>query len=203
MIIESSFKQGSISWHKARLQSVGSTGLSKIITNAKCERSESRAAYILEKAGDIISQDSKPIFQTWEMKWGHKYEPEARNLFSLANSIEISQCAMIFSDDLKRWHISPDGFNEDIEIGLEIKCPQIKEFKRTKKANKMPTKHILQVQSSLALTGFKSWYFMSFFPGLHPFMTRVDRDEEKIKIIKAEVRIFLRDLDKEIEELRK
>ena len=202
MIIETGFEQGSIEWHGARIDSIGGTGLSKIITNAKAERSGSRPDYIEEKAGDIISRDTKPNFQTWEMKWGHKYEPKARELFSIVNRIEVDTCAMIFFDETRSWHISPDFFNEKERFGGEIKCPQIKEYRRTIKANKLPTKHILQCQAGLALTGWDRWKFMTYFPGLKPFVVNVERDEPLIKTIKAEVKIFLRDLNSLIEELK-
>lgn len=202
MIIERSFDQGSPEWHEARIDSVGGTGISKIITNGKLERSKSRDDYLLTKAGAIISRETGPTFQAWEMKWGHKYEPEAREVFSFAYDIEIETCAMIFFDDTKSWHISPDGFNSDRRIGLEIKCPQLKEFKHTIDGGKVPTKHFLQCQTGLALTGYDNWYFVSYFPGLKPFIRKVDRDESAIKIIKAEVKIFLKDLQKLIKEMQ-
>jgi predicted phage-related endonuclease len=202
MIIEKSFDQGSEEWHAARIDSIGGTGISNIITNGKLERSKSREDYLLEKAGEIISRQAKPNFQSWEMKWGHMYEPEARDLFSFTQGIEVETCAMIFYDESRSWHISPDFFNLEKEIGGEIKCPQLKEFKATVDGTKLPTKHILQCQTGLALTGFKKWAFMSYFPGLKPFITWVDRDEVAIKIIKAEVSIFLKDLNKLVEEMK-
>ena len=202
MIIETGFSQGDKEWHRARIDSIGGTGLARIITNKNADRSDSRPGYLFEKAGEIISRDPKPTFQTWEMRWGHKYEPEARSLFEFIDGIELSQCAMIFSDESKTWHISPDGHNEEMKIGFEVKCPQIKEFRKTKRGNKLPTKHILQVQTGLALTGWDKWYFMSFFPNLSPFIVEVKRNESLIKIIKAEVNIFRRDLNNLIKELK-
>ena len=202
MIIETSFNLGDKFWHNARIESVGGTGLSKIITNKKLERSDSRPDYLLKKAGGIISRDVEPTYQNWPMKWGHKYEPEAREVFEMALGLKVDTCAMIFADEQKCWHVSPDGHNEKERFGLEIKCPQLKEFKKTVSHNKVPTKHNLQCQSGLALTGWDHWWFISFFPGLKPFIKKVERDEETIKIIKVEVKLFLRDLHNLINELR-
>ena len=201
MIIETSFEQGDTEWHEARLKSIGSTGISKIITS-RGERSKSRDDYLIDKASQIITGQKKQIFQTYEMLWGHTYEPESRSLFEFIHGIELSQCAMIFKDDSRRWHISPDGFNEGIRIGFETKCPQLKEFEKTVDGGKLPTKHILQVQSGLALTGWDTWGFMSFFPGLKPFIIEVKRDERLISIIRAEVNLFLKDLDARIKKLK-
>ena len=193
MIIENSFKQGDPEWHEARLDSVGGTDLSKIITS-KGERSKSRDDFIIEKASQIITRKSKPLFPTYEMKWGTEHEPEARTLFEFIHDIELTECAMIFSDEKRNWHISPDGFNEDLKIGFETKCPQLKQFKATRDGNKLPTEHILQVQASLALTGWGKWWFMSYFPGLKPFIIEVERNETLISIIHKEIKLFHEDL---------
>ncbi len=200
MIIENSFEQGDQKWHDARIDSVGGTGLSKIITNKKLERSKSRDDYLLEKAGGIISREIEPTYQSWAIKWGHKYEPIAREVFEMTMGFKIDTCAMIFADEQRNWHVSPDGHRVKDGFGLEVKCPQLKEFRRTVAENDIPTKHILQCQSGLALTGWDYWWFMSFFPGLKPFIKKVYRDEEAIKIIKVEVKLFLRDLNELIED---
>lgn len=202
MIIENSFKQGDPAWHDARIDSVGGTGLARIITNKKAERSDSRPDYLLEKAGEIISRNPKPNFEKWEMKWGHKYEPEAITVFESAKKVRVETCAMIFFDEARNWHISPDFFSSDGRFGGEVKCYQLKAYMKCLEDNKLPTKHILQVQTGLALTGWDFWWFISYFPGLKPFIVKVERDEHLIKIIKAEVRIFLRDLNNLIKELK-
>ena len=97
MIIETGFNQGDPEWRKARMKSIGGTGISKIITT-KGVRSKSRDDYLLEKASQHITGKLKPIFQTYEMLWGHTYEPESREFFEFVKGIELSQCAMIFAD---------------------------------------------------------------------------------------------------------
>jgi len=201
MIIENSFNQGEPEWHEAKLDSIGGTDISKIITT-KGKRSESRENFLVEKASQIISRRSKPLYANYEMQWGNEHEPSARRLFEFRKSIPLSECAMIFNDEKRNWHISPDGFNEEKEVGYETKCPQLKEFMMTKKDNKLPTKHILQVQTSLAITGWPSWWFMSYFPGLKPFMVEVERDEDLIKIIKIEVRLFHKDLQELVKKIK-
>lgn len=201
MIIETSFDQGSPEWHDARIDSLGGTDIAKIITS-KGERTKSRDDFVTEKASQIITRRSKPLFPTYEMKWGTEHEPQARKVFEFSEDIKLSECAMIFSNEKRNWHISPDGFNEELEVGWETKCPQLKEFIATKNGDKLPTKHKLQVQTSLALTGWNKWWFMSYFPGLKPFIIEVERDEALIKTIKVEIRMFHNDLYKLIEELK-
>jgi len=202
MIIETGFKQHDTEWYEARLSSIGATGISKIITS-KGVRSKSRSDYLYEKASQLLTGQSKPLFQTYEMKWGNDYEPEARELFSLLKDTEIEECAMIWNNEAKSWHVSPDGYGSfEKTFGLEIKCPMLKTHDGYLESGTLPTAYKLQVQSSLALTGWESWYFMSYFPGVTPLIIEVKRDEELIKIIKAEVKIFLRDLNTLIERLK-
>ena len=199
MIIENSFEQGSPEWLSARMESIGGTGISKLITS-KGARSKSRQDYLYSKASQRLTGKSKSIFQTYEMSWGHEHEPDARDIFSITKGVEVKPCAMIFADDKRNWHISPDGYMED--AGLEIKCPQLKAYDKYVSGGVLPTEHILQVQSSLALTGLEYWNYMVYFPGLVPMILKIERDEDLIKIIKAEVIIFNRDLEKLITKLK-
>jgi len=199
MLIETDFIQGSDEWHAARKKSIGGTGIQKIITS-RGDRSKQRGDYLYEKASQILTGKSKPLFKTYEMQWGNDHEPEARDLFSLIKNVTVLECAMIWADESKSSHVSPDGYFDD--TGLEIKCPMLKNHIKYLEAEKLPTAYKLQVQSSLALTGWGSWWFMSYFPGVKPFIMEVERDEDLIRIIKAEVKIFLRDLNTLIEELK-
>lgn len=200
MIVEKSFSQGSDEWLQARLGSVGGTGISKIITS-KGERSKSREGYLLEKASEIITgKSSKPNFKTWEMQWGHDHEPEARDVFSFARDVEVEQCAMIWEDEKKQSHVSPDGYFT--KEGLEIKCYQLKRFREVRKAKKLPTDHILQVQKGLAVTTWERWWFMAYFPNLKPFIIPVERDEKLIRTIKVEEALFIEDLEELVTELK-
>ena len=202
MIIENSFSQGDKEWYDARIDSVGGTGLSKIITNVSANRSASRAEYLIEKAGDIISRNPRPSYSSWEMKWGLKYEAAAREMFSFIMGLEVKTCAMIFYNEKRNWHISPDFYNDDLKFGGEIKCYQLKGFLEVQKKNKMPSKHNLQIQAGLALTGWDYWYFVVYFPNLIPLIFKIERDEALIKIIKAEVNIFNKELEALIKKLK-
>ncbi len=199
MIIENSFEQGSQEWHEARMKSIGSTGLKKIITT-KGARSKSRQDYLYAKASQHLTGRTKTLYQTYELAWGHEHESAARDIFSIIKDIEVKTCGMIFSDENRNWHISPDGYMED--SGLEIKCPQLKAYDKYVSGGVLPTEHILQVQSDLALTGFDHWWYLVYFPSLLPMILKIERDEELIKIIKAEVNLFNRDLQTLIKKLK-
>lgn len=201
MIIEASFEQGTTEWHEARLKSIGGTDIEKIITSTG-KPSKQRESFLYDKASQIITGRCKPIFETYEMKWGHEYEPEARVLFQAIMGIKTKQCAMIFEDENRNNHVSPDGIVPELRIGLEIKCPQLKAHHEYLQKQTVPTKYKLQIQKSLAITGWLQWYFVSYFPGIKPLIIPVERDEELITTIKAETSAFLVDLNNLLTELR-
>jgi len=203
VIIEKGFVQGSDEWNEARNPSIGGTGIDNIITPSG-ERSKSRDKYLIEKASAIISGKTKPIFQTFEMKWGHEYEPIARDIFSEMFFIDIETCAMMWADDLKRSHVSPDGYALiSNPFGIEIKCYQLPHFLEVKEKNEVPRIHFLQIQKGLAITGWDKWYFMCYFPNLEPIIIPVERDEKLIRIIKIEEALFIEDLDALVKKLKR
>ena len=192
MIIERSFSQNTPEWDNARLWSVGGTGISNIITSTG-QLSKSRENYLIEKASQRLAGYCKPVYPSYEMKWGTDHEQEARDIFSFIHDVEVDTCAMIFADENRNWHISPDGLLEN--SGIEIKCPMLKTHLKYLECGALPTEYRLQVQSSLALTGFDRWWFMSYFPKVEPLIIHVERDEKLIQIIKDEVSRFNEELD--------
>ena len=69
----------------------------------------------------------------------------------------------------------------------------------------MPTKHIPQMQWQMACTG-RAWCdFVSYDPRLpehlRMFVKRVDRDNDYIKMLEAEVTLFLSELEEKLSKL--
>jgi len=201
MIIENSFKQGDTAWHEARLNSIGGTGISNIITSTG-QPSKSRGKFLYEKASQRITGKAKPIFTTYEMQWGLDHEADARDLFSLIKGFEVEECAMMWADEKKENHISPDGFNLERKEGLEIKCPQLQTHVGYLDKGVLPIAYRLQVQSSLALTGWECWQFMSYFPEIEPLIIPIHRDEKLITVIKNETERFLEDVNNLVTKLK-
>lgn len=194
-------EQGSPEWHALRCGSVGGTGMSKIITS-KGERSESRENYLWQIAQEIIEGKS---LESWKgnayTNRGKELEAEARAMFAYENNIELKEVAMIKHNSLY-FHVSPDAIFTDETCGYEVKCFGLQEYHDCKKKGILPTKNKLQVQTSLALTGWESWWFHVYFPTLEPLYLKIERDEALIKIIKAEIRLFCREVDRLIEEVK-
>lgn len=200
MIVETGFEQGSPEWHQARCGNPGATGVKQIITSSG-KLSTQREAFLYRMAAESIEGSKTDGFKSEAMKRGSRLEPKAKSLFSLTQKVLVDECAMIYPDESKRWHISPDGIMPDREEGLEIKCPELKNHDKYLTKGVCPTEYRLQVQASMAVTGYKRWWFVSYFPGTKPLIIPVDRDEKLISIILEEMDRFISDLDAMIERL--
>lgn len=193
MIIESSFEQGSPEWHKARTGNPGATGFSSIITSTG-KPSKQREKYLYQIAEERIEGSKPDTFQSYYMLRGTQLEPEARELFEMLQNVSVTQCAMVYPDERKEYHISPDGLIPELERGLEIKCPALQTHDKYLTGGVLPTEYRLQVQGSLMVTGYDVWWFMSYFPGVKPFIIPVERDENLISILRDEMESFIEDL---------
>jgi len=193
--------QGEEEWHQKRAGNPGATGISNIITSTG-KPSTSREKYLYQMAEETITGTKKKSYSNDAMQRGIDLEPEARAVFSSTKRIEVEQVGMIYADDDKRYHISPDGIMQSLGKGLEIKCPSLMVHDKYCEKGICPTEYRLQVQTSLMVTGFDSWFFMSYFPGLNPFIIEVQRDERLISVIFEEIEAFICDLDSLVARLK-
>jgi len=201
IVIETGFKQHDPEWYAAMVANIGATGVKSIVTSSG-KRSESREKYLWTMAEESLTGVKRPFYPTYDMKVGTAREPEARSVFEGFIGETVGQCAMIYPDEKKLWHISPDLIMPWRKEGGEIKCRSLIVFEKHKKKGVLPTEDKLQIQTSLACTQWDAWWYISYFPGLAPMILRIERDESLIKIIRAEIRIFLRDLTELLTELK-
>ena len=118
---------------------------------------------------------------------GHKYEGEARAHFEISTGLITNEVGFRLSEFSNLVGCSPDALIIDDEGeycgGLEIKCPYNSNNQtRYIRDGKLPEKYKLQVHGSMAVTGFKYWYFMSYHPGMALFIIKVERDEFTDKV---------------------
>lgn len=206
LIIEKDFMQGSPEWHQARIGNPGASEFSKIVSGS-CKISGSRDNFIIEMAQEVLLGEKQNTYQTKEMAHGNKYEPDAREVIESIKNLSFDQCAMMYPDQDKRYHVSPDGYNEEHQILIEIKCPMLKAFMEYKeKIGKdykwIPSQYRVQCQGQLMVSGYKYLFFVVYFPGLAPLIVTVDRNEKLISMLSDELNRFIEDMDKTINTLR-
>lgn len=193
------YEQRSEEWFAACCGNVGASSISNIITT-KGEPSKSRDDYMMTLAAERITGRSEVGFTTQAMLNGIEREAEARMLFEMAHDVEVQQVGLIYKDDRKLCHCSPDGLIGDKE-GFEVKNPMSKNHCKYLLANKLPTEYFCQVQFSLYVSERENWWFMSHYPGLKPLILKVERDEVWIGKCERELNAFNEELLAMVERL--
>lgn len=193
-------EQGSPEWCQARCGNPGASGFSNIITSTG-KPSSSRQKYLYKLAGEIITGEKPESYKSAAMQRGTELEPEAREVFEFIHG-PVQQCGLIYPDHSTDYHISPDGIMPEKSEGLEIKCPTLPVAVEYLDKGCLPTEYKIQVQGSLMVTGYKAWWFMSYYPGLKPLILKIERDEALIKQIQDSVEKFCADLQKLVERLK-
>jgi putative phage-type endonuclease len=193
-------EQRSPEWFDAICGNVGASQIDKIITT-KGEPSKSRTDYMMTLAAERITGRGEVGFITQAMLNGIEREAEARSLFEMAKGVEIAQVGLVYKDEDKLCHCSPDGLIGD-DAGFEVKNPMSKTHVKYLLDGKLPTEYFCQVQFSLYVTERETWWFMSHYPGLKPLMIEVRRDEKWIDKCDTELKLFNDQLDDMVRKLQ-
>jgi putative phage-type endonuclease len=199
-IIIDSYRQGDPLWFQARLGNPGASSISKIITT-KGLPSKQAEELKYQLAGEIIAGKHEETYQSAHMLNGLAREAEARTLFELIEGVSVREVAIVYKDEQKKCHVSPDGLIDD-NAGLEIKCPMLKTHVKYLLANKIPTEYFSQIQMSLYVCEAEYWWFMSYCPGLPELTIKVHRDEKFIEKLKKALDEFCMELITVVKKLK-
>ena len=185
-------EQGSPEWDAGRLGIPSASVIEKIFTSTG-KISGQRDALLQKLARERILNKSEKGYKSVAMQNGNDTEAEARAYFELIHGCEVEQVGLCYLDKRKDRSCSPDGIigNE----GLEIKCPELAAHYEYLKAGVLPTKYFVQVQSSLYITGFEKWHFLSYYPGMKHLHVEVERDETWIAKCSKAIDDFVVELD--------
>jgi putative phage-type endonuclease len=201
-IIIDSFDQRSTEWMIARAGSVGGSGISKIITT-KGEISKQRDEYLHQLAAErFTGRPEDGGYLSRHMVNGQEREDASRALFEMIYGVDVRQVGIVYKDEFKMCHYSPDGLVDEKNAILEMKNPMMKTHVKYLHDGKLPTEYLLQVQMGLYVTERPLCYFMSNSEGLPPFILEVKRDEIMIAKIEKAIADFYVDLCGMVEQLK-
>lgn len=191
-IIVTDFEQNSPEWFAAKAGSVGASNIDKIITTDG-KRSKQRNDFLYQLAGERLTRCCEETYQSQAMLNGIEREAGARALFEIVTGIEVQQVGIIYKDESRLCHCSPDGLIGD-NAGLEIKNPAMKTQVKYLVSGKLPIEYYSQIQMSLYVSERETWWFISNYEGLPPLIIECKRDEEFIAKLEAELNAFNREL---------
>jgi len=190
--------QGSPEWYAAKLGIPSASNFDKIICVDGAPSKQQRK-YLYQLTAEIISKKSEETYQSEDMLRGKEMEAEAKKLYELITRSKVTEVGFCLSDG---YGASPDGL-----IGkngcLEIKCPKAEtHIGYLLNGSSLPVEYVQQTQGQLLVTGREWVDFMSYYPGLRPFIVRVKRDKKFIPALKKELEKFCTELKQTVRRLK-
>lgn len=167
-------EQGSEAWYRHRAGKITGTRFATLMSG---DSTKGYKDLINELAGETISGVKDDSYSNAIMERGVELEPEARAVYEIEMDCIVDKVGFCLMDGYEDWvGVSPDGITD---LGMiEIKCPLIKTHMSYIEANRLPNEYKCQVQGNLLATGLDYCDFMSYYPGLKPFILRVEPDKE-------------------------
>lgn len=176
-------EQGSEAWHQIRAGKITGTRFATVMSG---DSTKGYKDLINSLAGETIAGTKDETYSNAIMERGVEMEPEAREVYEHEMECIIEEVGFCLMDDYEDWvGVSPDGLTGSGLI--EIKCPLIKTHIGYIEANKLPNEYKWQVQGNLLATGLEYCDFMSYYPGLKPFILRVEPDKEMHEQLLSEI----------------
>ena len=189
-------------WWEARMGVPTASQFSNIVkTNGT--RSDSATKYMYRLATEKITGVSTESYQSAAMERGHEMEDRARTLFEMAHDVEVKQVGLIFKDEQRKYAASPDGLLED--AGVEIFCPEspnhvaclLNPEKAVANAKKFQ-----QIQGSMLISGFDTWNFVVYYPGMPTLFQVIKRDDAFCEKLEKELNSFVEKLAITVKKLK-
>lgn len=177
--------QGTPEWLESRLGCPSGSGFDKLIT-ATGKPSTQADNYINQLIAEKLTGETTYVKVNEWMERGTLLESRARDYYTLMSDIEVEEVGFCKHDGLE-CGVSPDALSVDGEGGLEIKCPSPPVHVAYLRGGVLPTKYKQQVMGCLWITGRDWWDFVSYHETMPALIVRVERDEDYIKLLQAEV----------------
>jgi hypothetical protein len=181
--------QGTPKWLEARMGVCTASEMDALVSPlGNVREGKGVASYVALKLAEKWRGCPLPSFGGGAMEQGSLRESDAIPRFELDTDIDVEKVGFITTDD-GMVGCSPDGMIED-GSGIEVKCPQPPAHVGYLLDGVLPDQYILQVQTSLYVTGFKKWIFMSYCPGFPKLILTVDPDPKIQASIRQAVATF-------------
>lgn len=192
--------QGSEEWLQFKCGKVSASNFSKVLAKGK---DKTRKSYLYQLAAEIITGEPAKSFTNNAMEWGNECEPQARAMYELHSGNDVKEVGFVVHND--NVGVSPDGLIDHDGL-VEIKCPNTATQIERYLSGSFPATYKPQVQGQLWVCERDWCDFVSFDPRIDGqssyFCIRVQRDDEYIKTLEAEVNKFVKELIETVKKLR-
>ena len=197
--------QGTDAWLRERAGKVTASRIADLMAMTKTGPGASRKNYMAQLITERLTGEPLPSFTNAAMEWGTATEPQARDAYRFLTFATVEETGFVTHPHIPEAGASPDGLVGADGL-IEIKAPNTATHIDTLTNESVPSKYFLQMQWQMACTGRQWCDFMSFDPRLpeplQAWITRIERDDEKIEEIESAVRAFLAELDERVDALK-
>lgn len=199
--------QRSYGWYKARLGMFTASQIAKLMTASKKKDEtfgDTAKTYIalvamerkVKERWDDMTDDERDNFIRHEypsnnaMDWGTYNEEFARTAFEFDRGVTVTQFGSCIREEMPFVSASPDGWIEEENAIIEIKCPKMDTFGRyvmnvvdgaSLKAEKAD--YYWQMMLQMWITGASYGYFVWYHPLIGMEFAMVERSDEDINIM--------------------
>lgn len=197
--------QGSPEWFAIRCGKVTASRVADVIAKTKTGYGASRANYMAELIAERLTGEPAEKFSNAAMQWGTEKEPDARAAYEFRTGADVAQVGFVAHPTIAMAGASSDGLV--LADGLvEFKCPNTATHIETLLTGAIPQKYITQTHFQMLCTKRKWTDVVSFDPRMPEtmrlFIKQVPFDTKFGDEIETEVRAFLAELDRKVEDLR-
>jgi putative phage-type endonuclease len=200
-------------WFQQRLGKVTASRISDVIAKTKTGVSTSRQNYLVQLVSERLTGKKGDSFVNQAMLDGIERESAARELYMRTRGVSVTEVGFFDHPVIKNSGASPDGAVNAEEDGkyaglIEIKCPIETTHTNTLMSKEVPSKYKSQIQWQMAsVSPNVKWVdFISFNPNfpdtMQLFVARVERDNDYIAELEAEVVKFLEEVEQTILKLK-
>jgi putative phage-type endonuclease len=192
-------------WWQARLGKVTASRIADVVARTKSGYAASRANYMAELVVERLTGKATEGFSSSAMLWGVEKEPMARDAYSATRGEFVTEVGFLPHPRIEMAGASPDGTVPPSGI-VEIKCPNTATHIEWLMSKEPPQKYYYQMQWQMAcaMATFCDW--VSYDPrmpqNLQLLIVRIERDDDTIKMLEAEVEQFLSELDEKVKALK-
>lgn len=199
-------EQNTPEWRAARCGIATASEFAAILSKGRSgDEATGRRNYRARLAVERLT--GRPVengFTSAATRQGHEREPVARLAYEFRGDI-VSDVGFCQHDELLCGS-SPDGLVGD-SGGVELKCPELSAHIAYWRRADEPPEYRAQIQGNLWITGREWWDFVSFNPDfpepLQLLVRRVYRDDAYIAQLDLAVRLFLDEVEAEVEQLQR
>lgn len=196
-------EQRSDEWFATRCGKVTASRIADLMARSKRDNKPlaSRDNYAAQIKLERLTGTVADSFASAAMQWGTDTEPQARAAYEFDTGEAVEEIAFVVHPKIPDAGASPDGLVGEDGL-VEIKCPNQATHFATLEGAPIDDRYIKQMQWQMACTGRKWCDFASFDPRfpipMQLHVRRVERDDELIAQIEAEVTDFLAEVEESV-----